>query len=132
MGDYFAHWLNIGKRLEKAPKIFNVNWFRTDENGKFLWPGFGENLRVLEWILDRCNNTVEAVRTPIGYIPTLDGLDMTGLSIPKDTLKKLLEIDRFEWLQEMESQKEFLSTLGERLPGEIWQEWEAQNKRLQE
>ena len=132
MGDYFAHWLDIGKRLKKAPKIFNVNWFRTDENGKFLWPGFGENLRVLEWILDRCNNTAEAVRTPIGYIPTLDGLDMTGLSISKDTLKKLLDIDRFEWLQEMESQKEFLSTLGDRLPDEIWQEWEAQNKRLQE
>jgi len=132
MGDYFAHWLNIGKRLEKVPKIFHVNWFRADENGKLLWPGFGENLRVLEWILDRCNNKAQAVRTPIGFIPALDSLDMTGLHFQKENLKKLLEIDRFEWLQEMKSQKEFLSMFGDRLPAELWQEWEAQNKRLQE
>ncbi len=132
MGDYFAHWLDIGTKLEKVPKIFNVNWFRMDENGKYLWPGYSENLRILEWILDRCNNKTEAVRTPIGYVPTPESLDMTGLNLPREVLKRLLEIDRFEWIQEMESQKEFLSTFGDRLPAQIWQEWEAQNKRLQE
>ncbi len=132
MGDYFGHWLDIGKRLEKKPKIFHVNWFRTDENGKFLWPGYGENLRVLEWILDRCNNKVEAEKTPIGYIPKADNLDLTGLNLSKDTLAKLFEIDKFEWVQEMESQREFLSIFGEDLPKDILHEWEEQNKRLQE
>ncbi|MBI5872983.1 MAG: phosphoenolpyruvate carboxykinase (GTP) [Candidatus Omnitrophica bacterium] len=132
MGDYFAHWLEVDKRLEKKPKIFHVNWFRTDEHGKFLWPGYGENLRILEWILDRCNGKSQGVKTPIGYIPTPESLDLNGLHLPKETLKKLLEIDRFTWIQEMESQKEFLSSFGDRLPQEIWQEWEEQNKRLQE
>lgn len=132
MGDYFRHWLDVGKRLEKVPKIFHVNWFRMDANGKFLWPGYSENLRVLEWILDRCNNSANVVKTPIGYVPTPESLDMTGLNLPKDTLKKLLEIDKFEWLQEMESQKEFLNIFDERLPEEIRHEWEEQNRRLQE
>ncbi|MFH0876796.1 MAG: phosphoenolpyruvate carboxykinase (GTP) [Candidatus Omnitrophota bacterium] len=132
MGDYFRHWLAMGPRMEKLPKIFHVNWFRTDENGKFLWSGYGENLRVLEWILDRCNAKADAVKTPIGYIPTPESLDLTGLNLGKETLLKLLEIDKFEWFQEMESQKEFLSTFGDRLPKEIWQEWEEQNRRLQE
>jgi phosphoenolpyruvate carboxykinase (GTP) len=132
MGDYFAHWLEVDKRLEKKPKIFHVNWFRTDEHGKFLWPGYGENLRILEWILDRCNGKAQGVKTPVGYIPTPESLDMNGLHLSKETLKKLLEIDRFTWIQEMESQKEFLSSFGDRLPKEIWQEWEEQNKRLQE
>ncbi len=132
MGDYFRHWLNVGKRLEKKPKIFHVNWFRVDSNGKFLWPGFGENLRVLEWILDRCNSKAEAIKTPIGYVPSPESLDMTGLNIHKDHLKKLFEIDKFDWIREMESQKEFLSIFGNHLPKEIWQEWSEQNKRLQE
>jgi phosphoenolpyruvate carboxykinase (GTP) len=132
MGNYFAYWLSIGKRLEKIPKIFHVNWFRTDENGKFLWPGYGENLRVLEWILDRCNNKAGAVKTPIGYIPATDSLDLTGLHLSPEKLNKLLDIDRFNWLQEMERQKEFLNIFGDKLPAEIWEEWAAQNKRLQE
>jgi phosphoenolpyruvate carboxykinase (GTP) len=132
MGDYFRHWLGMGQRLERVPKIFHVNWFRLDENGKFLWPGYGENLRVLEWVLDRCNNKVDAVRTPIGYVPKPESLDMTGLRLSGETLKKLFDIDKFEWLQELESQKEFLKTFGDRLPKEIWDEWSAQNKRLQE
>jgi phosphoenolpyruvate carboxykinase (GTP) len=132
MGDYFAHWLHMGNKMEKQPKIFHVNWFRMDEHGKFLWPGYSENLRILEWILDRCNNTVEAIQTPIGYIPRVQDLDMTGLNLPKENMAKLFEIDRFEWIQEMESQKKFLETFGDRLPREIWSEWEAQNKRLQE
>lgn len=132
MGDYFKHWLEMGKRLAKQPKIFHVNWFRMDESGRFLWPGYGENLRVLEWILGRCNGTAGAVRTPIGYIPTPESLDMTGLNFSREALQKLLAIDRFEWLKEMDSQKEFLEMLDDRLPPEIWEEWGAQNKRLQE
>lgn len=132
MGDYFAHWLSLGKRLEKTPKIFHVNWFRLDENGKFLWPGYGENLRILEWILDRCNNRAEAVKTPIGYVPTPGSLDLTGLHLSREALQKLLEVDRFDWLQEMQSQKEFLATFGDRLPPQIQEEWAEQNKRLQE
>lgn len=132
MADYFKHWLTVGQRLEKVPKIFHVNWFRLDEQGKFLWPGYGENLRVLEWILDRCNKSTDAQKTPIGYVPTPDSLDTTGLHLSKENLVKLLEIDKFEWLQEMESQKEFLKTFGDKLPKEIWKEWEEQNGRLQE
>ncbi|MDP3143691.1 MAG: phosphoenolpyruvate carboxykinase (GTP) [Candidatus Omnitrophota bacterium] len=130
MDDYFRHWLEMGKRMEKQPKIFHVNWFRTDEKGKFLWPGFGENLRVLEWILDRCNTKAEAVKTPIGYIPAADSLDMTGLNLPADTLSKLLNIDRQEWLAELESQKEFFKTFGEGLPKEAWEEHAALEARL--
>ncbi len=132
MGDYFGHWLMMGRKMEKPPKIFHVNWFRVDEDGKFLWPGYGENLRVLEWILDRCNDKVQARRTPIGFVPTADGLDLTGLDLSAQDVNKLLDIDRFEWLQEMEGQKEFLNKFGDRLPTEIWRAWEEQNKRLQE
>ena len=88
MADYFAYWLAMGKRLEKVPKIFHVNWFRMDENGKFLWPGYGENLRVLEWILDRCNNKADAVKTPIGYIPAPNSLDLTGLNFISGNTQK--------------------------------------------
>ena len=86
MGDYFEHWLNMGRRMANPPKIFHVNWFRTDENGKFLWPGYGENLRVIEWILDRCRGEADAVKTPIGYVPTPESLDLTGLDISRETL----------------------------------------------
>jgi len=132
MGDYFGHWLKMAGKMQKPPKIFHVNWFRLDEGGKFLWPGYGENLRVLEWILDRCNDTVPARRTPIGFVPTPDSLDLTGLDISSHDMDKLLHIDRFDWLREIESQKEFLKQFGDRLPKEIWHEWEEQNKRLQE
>lgn len=131
MADYFRHWLNMGQRMEKRPKIFHVNWFKVDENGKYLWPGFGENLRILEWILDRASGQVDAVKTPIGYVPQEHDIDLTGLHISKENMAKLFDVDRFEWLQEMESQKEFMKTFGDRLPKELWQEWEEQNKRLQ-
>ena len=84
MGDYFEHWLAMGRRMAHPPKIFHVNWFRTDENGKFLWPGYGENLRVIEWILDRCRGEADARETPIGYVPTPESLDLTGLDIPRN------------------------------------------------
>ena len=88
MGDYFEHWLNMGKRMAKPPRIFNVNWFRTDENEEFLWPGFGENLRVIEWILDRCRGEADAIKTPIGYVPAPDSLDLTGLDISDEQLEQ--------------------------------------------
>jgi phosphoenolpyruvate carboxykinase (GTP) len=131
MADYFRHWLEMGERMVKAPRIFHVNWFRTDENGKFLWPGFGENLRVLEWILQRCNNSVEAVKTPIGYIPKTEDIDMTGLELPKASMEKLLLVDKNAWLQELESQKEFFKIFAGNLPKELLEEWQASKDRLE-
>jgi len=132
MADYFRHWLSIGKGMNKAPRIFHVNWFRRDENEKIIWPGFGENLRVLEWILDRCNNTLGAQESPIGYIPRPEDIDMTGLDMPKESLNKLLLMDKGEWLREIESQKEFLKIFKNNLPAEILQEWEALKQRLED
>jgi len=134
MADYFRHWLALGKRLAKPPKIFHVNWFRMDENGKFLWPGYGENLRVLEWILDRCNNKVEAPKTPIGYIPRASDIDMTGLNLPAGTLDKLLDkllaIDQKEWLEELKGIHKFFKEFKRRMPKELWQEYESLKARL--
>lgn len=130
MGEYFRHWLDVGKRMAKPPKIFHVNWFRMDENGKFLWPGFRENLRVLEWIIDRCDNKVDAIRTPIGYIPELKDLDMTGLNIAQKSLERLFEIDSREWLKEAEDIKVFFKQFKNDLPLELWQEYENLLNRL--
>ncbi len=131
MGDYFQHWLDMGDRLVGAPKIFHVNWFRTDENGEFLWPGYGENLRVLEWILDRCLGEADADMTPIGYVPTADSLDLTGLEITPEQLAELLEVDRQEWQREAESVRGFLETFGTRLPRNIWEQHQALCGRLE-
>ena len=130
MGDYFLHWLQMGQRMKKPPKIFHVNWFRTDEEGEFLWPGYGENLRVLEWILDRCRGAAEAVATPIGYVPTPDSLDMTGLDLPPKVMEELLCVDRQAWLQEVESIKEYFATFGDRLPHALEDELESLRRRL--
>ena len=130
MADYFRHWLETGKRMTKPPKIFHVNWFRTDENNKFLWPGFGENLRVLEWILDRCNNKVEAIKTPIGYVPQVSDIDMTRLELPAGTLEKLLSINKKEWLEELKGIKKFFKQFKKDLPEELWQEYEAFKARI--
>jgi phosphoenolpyruvate carboxykinase (GTP) len=132
MADYFKHWLEMGKSMEKVPKIFHVNWFRTDEHGKFLWPGFGENLRVLEWILDRCNNKIEeAVQTPIGYVPRLSDIDMTGLDLPAGMMDKLLAIDKHAWLEELKGINLFFKQFKKDLPKELWQEYEGLKKRLE-
>ncbi len=130
MADYFRHWLEMGKRMVKPPKIFHVNWFRTDSKGKFIWPGFGENLRVLEWILSRCNNKVKAKETPIGFIPHPEDLDMTGLKLSKHSLEKLFTIEKKQWQHELELQKEFFGLFSEGLPDEILQEHKALKKRL--
>ncbi len=132
MAEYFRHWLEMGKKMTKAPKIFAVNWFRTDEQEKFLWPGFGENLRVIEWILDRCNNKVEAIKTPIGYIPLITDIDMTGLHLPRGHLEKLLSIDKNEWLQELKDIKKFFKQFKKDLPEQLWQEYEDLAARLKE
>jgi Phosphoenolpyruvate carboxykinase (GTP) len=130
MAYYFKHWLDIGAKMTNPPKIFHVNWFRTDENGKFLWPGFGDNLRVLEWILERCNNTAGAVKTPIGYIPKINEIDKHGLHLPKGNMEKLFTISRKEWREELKGIKEFFEMFGEDLPAELWQECKALKKRL--
>jgi len=130
MGWYFKHWLAMGKRMTRPPRIFHVNWFRIDENGKILWPGFGDNLRVLEWILNRCNNKAEAVKTPIGFVPRAGDIDMTGLDLPGESLNKLLKIENQDWLKEMEGIGEFFKKIGKDLPAELWQEYEALVQRL--
>jgi len=132
MADYFEHWLNMGKKMEKAPKIFHVNWFRQGEDGKFLWPGYGENLRVLEWILDRCNNIVKAKKRPIGYLPNPQDIDLTGLNLKKESLDKLLNIDIEAWKEELKGHKEFFEQFGERLPKELWDEYNSLKERLEE
>jgi len=130
MAEYFGHWLKMGKLMNRPPKIFHVNWFKTDEAGNFLWPGFSENLRVLEWIIGRCRSKVDAVQTPIGYIPNLKDLDMTGLKLPKSVMKKLFELNKHEWLAEIEDQKKFFDIFGRTLPKEILQEHKALEKRI--
>ena len=130
MGDYFGHWLNVGKRLKHPPKIYAVNWFRTDEQGKFIWPGFGENIRVLKWILARANDQVGAKETPVGLVPNLADLDVSGLSIPKEKMEKLFEIDRQLWQGEVQDIDKYLSQFGDHLPAEIRRQRETLAKRL--
>ena len=130
MADYFRHWLAMGGRMVKSPKIFHANWFRTDKNGNLLWPGYNENLRILEWILDRSNNKVEAISTPIGYIPKISDIDMTGLELPEGALDKLFTINKQDWLKELKDIKKFFMQFKKDLPEELWQEYNALSKRL--
>ncbi|MDP3042325.1 MAG: phosphoenolpyruvate carboxykinase domain-containing protein, partial [Candidatus Omnitrophota bacterium] len=130
MAEYFRHWLNMGKLMAKPPKIFHVNWFRMDEQGKFLGPGFCENLRILEWILDRCNNKVDALRAPIGYLPYAINIDMTGLNLAHGVLESLLKVDQEEWREELKSISKFFGDFKKDLPKELWQEHDALLERL--
>ena len=130
MGDYFGHWLEMGKKIPNPPKIFHVNWFRLDDNGKFMWPGFGDNLRVLNWIIDRCEDKVDAVETPIGYLPKPDDINTDGLDISKDTLKELLSVDKGIWKEEVKGEREFFEQFGDRLPKQIKDELERLEDRL--
>jgi phosphoenolpyruvate carboxykinase (GTP) len=132
MALYFRHWLEMGARMKKQPRIFHVNWFRMDENNKFLWPGYRENLRVIEWILDRCNRKVSAEKTPIGYIPHPKDIDMTGLQLPEGALARLLAIDPREWLAEAEGIKQFFKQFKKDLPKEMWDELTALIERLKD
>ena len=131
MGDYFGHWLEMGEKLgDKAPKIFNVNWFRLDDNGNFIWPGFGDNMRVLLWILDRCEGKVGAKETPIGYVPEIDDLDMEGLNVSKETLADLLNVDKEIWKEEAAGIEEFYKKFGDRLPAELKKQLDELKARL--
>ncbi len=116
MADYFGHWLEMGAKMdpEKAPKIFHVNWFRLDENGKFMWPGFGDNMRVLNWIIDRCEGKADAVESPIGYLPK--EIDTTDLDISNDVMNELLSVDKEVWKEDLEDQKKFFAQFGDKLP----------------
>ena len=113
MAEYIEHWLRMGVRMKRKmrPRIFHVNWFRTDENGEFLWPGYGDNLRVLEWILARCRDEVDAVPTAIGYVPHSEDIDMTGLDFPKSKMERLLKVSHKDWHDEAERIESFLSSL---------------------
>ena len=130
MGDYWAHWLEMGKKIPNAPKIFHVNWFRTDDEGNFIWPGFGDNLRVLMWILDRCEGKVDADLTAIGYIPKAEDINIDGLDITIDTIRELLSVDKESWLQDIENIKEFYALVGDRVPAEMYDELNALEARL--
>jgi phosphoenolpyruvate carboxykinase (GTP) len=131
MGDYFAHWLKIGEREgAQLPKIFYVNWFRKDADGRWLWPGFGENSRVLKWVFERCAGTGEGVETPIGILPTADALDTDGLDISDADLAELLRIDVEEWKAELPSVREHLAKFGDQLPAEISAQVDALEARL--
>ncbi|MDZ7768176.1 MAG: phosphoenolpyruvate carboxykinase (GTP) [Woeseiaceae bacterium] len=123
--DYWRHWLSFDKRSDNLPRIFHVNWFRQDENGKFLWPGFGENLRVLRWIIDRCENRVDAHETAIGYLPNPNDIDLSGLDIDAATLSALLAVDEEQWQAELDAVGDYLSGFGDRLPEDLWQEHES-------
>jgi phosphoenolpyruvate carboxykinase (GTP) len=126
MGDYWAHWLDMGQRASNPPAVFQVNWFRTDDQGRFIWPGFGENLRVLRWVRDQVQNgSATARETPVGLVPTPDAI---GLSA--EEARVLLEVDRDDWLRESEDQGAFLQKFGRRLPPAIRSQHQALQKRL--
>ena len=131
MADYFGHWLEMGKSLgDKAPKIFNVNWFKLDDDGNFIWPGFGDNMRVLDWIVSRCEDKVEAVDTAIGYIPKAEDLNLDGLDISDKTLAELLDVDTQLWKDEAVGIEEFFAKFGDRLPKELNTELETLKANL--
>ena len=130
MGDYFAHWLKMGKMIKHAPKIFHVNWFRTDDNGHFIWPGFGDNMRVLMWILARCEGKVSAKDTPIGYVPHAEDINIEGLNIDLATVEGLLSVDKELWLEDCKAIHDFYAQVGERVPAELYDELAALEERL--
>lgn len=131
MGDYFAHWLEMGKMIPHAPKIFHVNWFRTDDNGNFIWPGFGDNMRVVLWILARCEDKVDADLTPIGYVPKPEDINIEDLDgITVDTIRDLLSVDVESWKADCENIKAFYEQIGDRVPAELHEELNALIARL--
>mgnify|MGYP004706459231 FL=1 len=132
MGDYWKHWLDMGKKIAHAPGIFHVNWFRTDEKGHFVWPGFGDNFRVLLWILDRCEGKVDAVKTPIGYVPNPEDINLDGITgnVTTDTVRDLLTVDTEAWLEDIENIKQFYEQVGSHVPTELKEELAALADRL--
>jgi len=130
MGDYFGHWLEMGTLLKRAPKIFHVNWFRQNAAGQFIWPGFGENMRVLRWIVARCKGTGAAVESPIGLLPGKGAIDIDGLNVDAKTMDELLSVSKDDWRTEAESIGEFFAKFGDHLPAEMARQREALVKRL--
>ncbi len=133
MGDYFQHWINIGKNAPdatKLPKIFNVNWFRKSDSGKWLWPGFGENMRVLEWIFNACDNAVETIETPIGKVPNKKDINLAGIEEVAADMDELLAVEKSKWLDECALIEEHYANFGERIPAELVAEFEALKARL--
>lgn len=130
MADYFAHWLEVGRALPRPPAIFHVNWFRAGADGRFLWPGFGENLRVLLWMIDRVKGKADAVDTPVGLVPTPDALNLEGLKVGRPELERLLGVNRDEWAAEVPEMRAFFERFGKRLPGELARGLEALEREL--
>ena len=131
MGDYWRHWLDMGKIIPNPPKIFHVNWFRTDDEGNFIWPGFGDNLRVLDWILARCEDKVDANLTAIGYVPKPEDINIEGLdNVTLDTIKELVSVDKEAWIADIDNIKEFYDLVGDRVPAELREELAALEARL--
>jgi phosphoenolpyruvate carboxykinase (GTP) len=130
MADYWRHYLNMGNRMSRPPRIFGVNWFRVDDRGKFIWPGFGDNMRVLKWIIDRVTGSVPARETPAGLVPRIEDLDMTGLDLPKDDLEKLFEVKIKDWKSEVDGIRDFLKPYKGRLPAEIREQYEKLERQV--
>ena len=130
MGDYLQHWIDTGKKAAQAPKIYSANWFRVDEGGNFIWPGFGENIRVLKWIIDRAKGRVSAKETPLGLIPNYDDFTLEGLDFPRDSFEKLFDINKDEWAQETAGIEEFFNKFGSRMPQAIWEQYKTLKQRL--
>jgi len=130
MADYWRHYLNMGNRMSRPPKIFGVNWFRIDDRGKFIWPGFGDNIRVLKWVIDRVTGAVPARETPAGLVPRIEDFDMTGLDLPKDRLEKLFEVRIKEWKSEVDGIRDFLKPYKGRLPAEIREQYEKLERQV--
>jgi len=131
MADYFRHWLEMGRNIPHPPKVFHVNWFRKGEDGKFLWPGYGENVRVLKWMLERIEGKAAATETPIGIVPTPDALTLDGLNVTRKTMEELLSVDPAAWTIEHADVGKFFREFGARLPAEINDEHQHLAERLQ-
>jgi phosphoenolpyruvate carboxykinase (GTP) len=130
-GDYFKHWLKLGESLEQPPRIFSVNWFRQDDKGKFVWPGFGENMRVLKWVIERCEGKTEAVKTPLGWQPRYEDLDWTGLeSFSRERFQELMKLDPVVWRNELKDHAELFEKLKARMPQELYAQREALERAL--
>jgi phosphoenolpyruvate carboxykinase (GTP) len=133
MADYFGHWLKVGQQLrfDRAPRIFQVNWFRKGTDGRFLWPGFGDNSRVIDWIIRRIEGEVGAIESPIGRLPNAEDLDLDGIEVSQTDLDELFAVDPQLWLQEADLTEEFYRTFDGRVPAPLWAELAALRYRLQ-
>jgi phosphoenolpyruvate carboxykinase (GTP) len=131
-GDYISHWISMAKQNDEAqlPKIYYVNWFRKDQDGGFLWPGYGENSRVLKWVIERLEGTAAAVETPIGLVPAPGALDIDGLDLTEDQVRQALAVDAAEWKREIPQIREWFAKFGDELPAVLWTELDALEERL--